>query len=69
MGRAGTLPGRTNQTLVELLVAGSGLLVAIAMMLMKIVPVIPGHFTVYEWLALGIWIALGAISHRRAAMV
>jgi hypothetical protein len=40
--------------------------VAIAMMLMKIVPAIPGHFTVYEWLALGIWILLGAIARRRA---
>jgi hypothetical protein len=35
------------------------------MLLMKIVPAIPGHFTMYEWLALAIWIALGAISHRR----
>jgi hypothetical protein len=35
------------------------------MTLMKVVPAIPGHFTVYEWLALGIWIVLGAISHRR----
>jgi len=40
--------------------------VAIAMLLMKVVPAIPGHFTVYEWLALGIWIALGAIAGRRA---
>ena len=34
---------------------------AIAMLLMKVVPAIPGHFTLYEWLALGVWIALGAI--------
>jgi basic amino acid/polyamine antiporter, APA family len=68
MGRAGTLAGRSKLTVVELLVAGFGLLVAIAMMLMKVVPAIPGHFTIYEWLALGIWIALGAFSHRRAAM-
>lgn len=67
MGRAGTLPGRMKLTLVELLVAGSGLLVAIAMMLMKVIPAIPGHFTIYEWIALAIWIALGTISHRRAA--
>jgi peptidoglycan biosynthesis protein MviN/MurJ (putative lipid II flippase) len=40
-------------------VAGFGLVVAIAMALMKIVPAIPGHFTVYEWLALGIWILFG----------
>ena len=36
---------------------------AIAMALMKLVPLVPGHFTVYEWLALAIWIALGAIAH------
>jgi len=35
------------------------LAVGIAMALMKVVPLVPGHFTVYEWLALGIWIVLG----------
>ena len=35
------------------------------MLLMKIIPLVPGHFTVYEWLALGVWIALGAILRRR----
>ena len=30
------------------------------MVLMKIVPMVPGHFSVREWLALGVWIALGA---------
>jgi len=49
----------------ERAVAAFGLLVGIAMTLMKLLPFIPGHFTVYEWLVLGIWIALGAISHRR----
>jgi hypothetical protein len=65
MGRSGTLPGQSRLSAVEGLVAGFGLLVAIAMLLMKVVPAIPGHFTVYEWLALGIWITLGAVSHRR----
>jgi hypothetical protein len=46
MGRSGTLPGRSKLSAVEWLVAGLGLLVAIAMMLMKVVPAIPGHFTV-----------------------
>jgi amino acid transporter len=64
MGRGGTLPGKSKLSAIEWSVAGFGLLVAIAMMLMKIVPAIPGHFTIYEWLALAIWIALGAISHR-----
>jgi hypothetical protein len=39
------------------------------MALMKIVPLIPGHFSLYEWLALGIWIALGAILHRKKTEV
>jgi len=65
MGHRGKLPGRSNLTTIEWFAAGLGLLVAIAMLLMKVIPAIPGHFTVYEWLALGIWIALGAISHQR----
>jgi APA family basic amino acid/polyamine antiporter len=69
MGRSGKLPGKSNLSIVEWSVAGLGLLVAIAMMLMKVVPAVPGHFTVYEWLALGIWIALGAIARRRATAV
>jgi amino acid transporter len=69
MGRTGTLPGRSRLSAVEWSVAGLGLLVAIAMMLMKVVPAIPGHFTVYEWLAPGTWIALGAIARRRSTIV
>jgi amino acid transporter len=45
-----------------------GLFVGVAMILMKLVPFVPGHFTVYEWLALGIWILLGALISRRAAI-
>jgi amino acid transporter len=67
MSRSGTLPGQLKLSPIEWLVAGLGLFVAIAMALMKIVPAVPGHFTVYEWLALGIWIALGALARRRAA--
>jgi hypothetical protein len=40
-------------------VAWFGLAVGIAMALMKVVPLVPGHFTAYEWLALGAWIVLG----------
>jgi APA family basic amino acid/polyamine antiporter len=69
MGRAGTLPGRSRLSAVETLVAAFGLLVAIAMMLMKVVPAVPGHFTLYEWLALGIWIALGTMARRRAPVI
>jgi basic amino acid/polyamine antiporter, APA family len=58
-------PGAITLSLVERAVAWFGLAVGIAMALMKLIPRIPGHFTVYEWMALGIWISLGAISHRR----
>jgi amino acid transporter len=44
---------------VTFIVAMFGLIVATAMALMKFVPAIPGHFSVYEWLALGVWIVLG----------
>jgi amino acid transporter len=49
----------------ERIVAWLGLAVGIAMALMKLIPLVPGHFTVYEWLALGVWIALGASSLRK----
>jgi heme exporter protein D len=31
------------------------------MVLVKVVPIVPGHFTSYEWLALAIWAVLGLI--------
>jgi hypothetical protein len=39
------------------------------MILMKIVPAVPGHFSKYEWIAFGLWVAAGAIIaiRRRAA--
>jgi basic amino acid/polyamine antiporter, APA family len=43
-------------------IAAFGLLVGVAMVLMKILPGIPGHFTIYEWIALAGWIAVGAIA-------
>jgi amino acid transporter len=67
MGRSRTLPGQPDLSVIEWSVATFGLLVAVAMMLMKVVPAIPGHFNAYEWLALGVWVALGAIARRRAA--
>jgi APA family basic amino acid/polyamine antiporter len=69
MVRAGRLAGRSKVTAVEYFVASFGLTVAIAMLLMKVIPAVPGHFSIYEWLALGIWIVLGAIARRRAAVV
>jgi APA family basic amino acid/polyamine antiporter len=65
MGSTRTLPGNSKLSVAKLSFAAFGLLVAIAMLLMKVVPAIPGHFTMYEWLALGIWIALGAVTRSR----
>ena len=36
-----------------------GVTVGVLMILMKIVPGVPGHFSGYDWLALGMWSALG----------
>jgi len=38
-----------------------GVGMGLAMILMKVVPAVPGHFSRYEWLALGIWCACGLV--------
>jgi amino acid transporter len=38
-----------------------GLLVTALMVLVKIVPFVPGHFTRYEWIALAIWAVIGLV--------
>jgi APA family basic amino acid/polyamine antiporter len=43
----------------ERFIAVVGVTVGMLMILMKIVPGVPGHFTAYEWLALGIWGVIG----------
>jgi basic amino acid/polyamine antiporter, APA family len=43
----------------ERLVAAVGVTVCVCMILMKVVPGIPGHFSGYEWLALVIWGLIG----------
>ncbi len=56
--------GRSRRDLLSLsagewALAAFGLIVAVGMMLMKVLPFVPGHFTAYEWLSLGIWIVFG----------
>jgi APA family basic amino acid/polyamine antiporter len=46
----------------ERIVAAFALMVGTAMVLMKVLPGIPGHFSIYEWIALAGWIAMGAIA-------
>jgi basic amino acid/polyamine antiporter, APA family len=65
LGSTGVLAQQSRTPAIARFIAVIGLFVAIAMSLMKVVPAVPGHFTAYEWLALGIWIALGAVAHRR----
>ena len=43
----------------ERVIAFAGAMIGFAMICMKVVPGIPGHFSVWEWLALGIWITIG----------
>ena len=47
------------------IVAAVGILIGFMMILMKVIPELPGHFTLYEWLALAIWIVLGGLLHWR----
>jgi len=65
LSRSGALKSQAKSAAVECFIAGFGLLVALAMLLMKVVPAVPGHFSKYEWLALAGWIVLGAVAHRR----
>jgi APA family basic amino acid/polyamine antiporter len=41
------------------LIAAIGGFIGLAMILMKLVPAVPGHFSAWEWLALGIWSLIG----------
>jgi amino acid transporter len=50
------------------IVTGMGILVSLLLFLMKVLPVFPGHFSPAEWTALGIWLVLGAILHRRSSL-
>jgi basic amino acid/polyamine antiporter, APA family len=45
--------------------ASLGILVSLLLVLMKWLPIFPGHFTRMEWFALAIWLALGLLLHRR----
>ncbi len=41
--------------------AAFGIFVTTLMVLAKVVPMVPGHFTRYEWIAIAIWAALGLL--------
>ena len=48
----------------DCLIALLGAVVGIAMVLMKFLPSVPGHFSGWEWLALALWIVLGTLVGR-----
>lgn len=48
------------------LIAAVGGCIGLIMILMKVIPTLPGHFSQYEWLALAIWILIGLLLHWRA---
>ena len=41
-----------------------GIILTSIMILVKLVPLVPGHFTWHEWVALAIWGVLGTAIHR-----
>jgi basic amino acid/polyamine antiporter, APA family len=51
------------------LITGLGICVSFLLLLMKLIPAFPGHFTHAEWIALAIWLILGAILRRRPVSV
>jgi amino acid transporter len=52
------------------LIAVLGAIVALAMVVMKFAPFVPGHFSGWEWLVLGLWIMMGSsIGHPRTTQL
>jgi len=47
-------------------IAGLGIVISLLLLLMKLLPIFPGHFTPAEWAALGVWLAIGILLHRRS---
>ena len=43
------------------IVTGLGIAVSLLLFLMKVLPAFPGHFSPAEWIAFGIWVALGLV--------
>lgn len=48
-------------------VAGFAICVALLLVLMKLLPIFPGHFSNPDWVALVAWLALGALMRRRSS--
>ena len=44
--------------------AVTGIVVTVLMILIKVLPQVPGHFTAYEWIAMVLWVGLGLLLHK-----
>lgn len=53
-----------EKTLRLRVIAALGILVSFAFVLMKVLPVVPGHFSNAEWIALAVWLLFGLLLHR-----
>ena len=49
------------------LAGATGIVVTSLLLLMKVLPQVPGHFTRYEWIALAVWVGLGLLLRRAPA--
>src|SRR6516225_4750108 len=47
------------------LIAALGIAVSLLLVLMKLLPIFPGHFSPAEWVALGIWLGIGLLLRHR----
>jgi amino acid transporter len=56
--------GRMKPTSKELTAVVVGLTLTAVLVLMKVIPAVPGHFNVYEWIAVAVWSVLGLALHR-----
>jgi len=48
------------------IIATLGALASLVLVLMKFLPIFPGHFSGWEWLALSVWLAIGFLLRRRS---
>ncbi|PYX00104.1 MAG: hypothetical protein DMG89_05575 [Acidobacteria bacterium] len=60
---------RIAQASMQRLLAATGAVVAVAMVLIKVVPGIPGNFSAYHWIAMAAWILLGVVMASRKSAI
>jgi APA family basic amino acid/polyamine antiporter len=58
--------GRRAPRILTRAITALGICVSLLLLLMKLVPAFPGHFTRAEWIALAVWMLMGLLLHRRS---